>query len=333
MALISVYHSMTMENLTLNNNKTATQDLFCNRRLLDIYQKIIISSFNIPLSITALLGNILIIVALQRPSCLRPSTKLLFGCLAITDLCVGLIGQPLRVTYLMSLEQSKLCYHVWVLYNTLGLIFCGVSLLTLTAISIDRLLALVLGLRYKHLVTLKRVWVAVVALWLSIIAIVIIIFYNFSISDFVVCTILLLCITISTCCYTKIYFALRKHQAQIQGNAHQTQPNRVCSGQSERSTPLNIARYRKSVSSALWVQFTLLACYLPFGVVIAIFAITGRNTPSIDLAWEITTLFVLLNSSLNPFIYCCKIREVRLAVKKTISRFFHCLKWYYDENF
>ena len=215
---------------------------------------------------------------------------------------------------------------MWVLYNTLGLIFCGVSLLTLTAISIDRLLALILGLRYKHLVTLRRVWVVVVISWLSIIAIVITIFYNFSISDFVVSTILLLCIIISTCCYTKIYFTLRKHQAQLQGHAHQTRSNRGCSWQSKRSTPLNIARYRKSVSSALWVNVTLVACYLPIGVIIAIFAITKRNTLSIDLGWEITTVIVFLNSSLNPFIYCWKIREIRLAVTDTISRFCYCLR-------
>ena len=168
-----------------------------------------ISAFNIPFSITASLGNILIIIALQKPSSLYPSSKLLFGCLPITDLCVGVIAQPLRITYLISPEHSRLCCYVRILYNTLALIFCGVSLLTLTTISIDRLLALMLGLRYKHLVTLRRVWVVVVISWLSIIAIVIIIFYNFSISDFVVCTILLLCIIISTCCYTKIHFAYR----------------------------------------------------------------------------------------------------------------------------
>ena len=262
------------------------QDLLCSPRLLDINQKIIISAFNIPFSITALLGNILIIIAIQKPSSLHSSLKLLLGCLAFTDLCVGLIAQPLGVTYLMSLEQSKLCYLVWRLYNTLGLIFCGVSLLTLTTISIDRLLAMMLGLRYKHLVTLRRVWVVVVILWLSIIAIVIIIFYNFSSSDFVVSTILLLCIIISTCCYTKIYFALRKCQAQLQVHSHQSRPTRGCSRQSTRSTSLNRARYKKSVSvsTALWVQLTLVACYLLFTVVIAIFAVTGRNTPSIDLA-------------------------------------------------
>ena len=184
----------------------------------------------------------------------------------------------------MSPEQSRLCYHVRVLYNTLSLIFCGVSLLTLTTISIDRLLALMLGLRYKHLVTLRRVWLVVIILWLSIIALVIIIFYNFSISDFVVCTILLLCIITSTCCYTKIYFALRKRQAQLQVHSHQTRPSRGCLRQSHRSNSLNRARYKKSVSTALWVQLTLVACYLPFSVVIAIFAITGRNTLSIDLA-------------------------------------------------
>ena len=200
-------------------------------------QNIIISAFNVPLPITTLLGNVLILSALQKPSSLYPSTKLLFGSLAVTELCVGLIAQPLRITYSMSPQQSKLCYHVWVLYNTLGLIFCGVSLLTVTKISIDRLLALMLGLRYKHLVTLRRVWVVVVSSWLSIIAIVIIIFYNFSVSDFVVCTIVLLCIIILTCSYTKIYFALRKHQEQLQGNADQTRPSRGSLRQSKICTP------------------------------------------------------------------------------------------------
>ena len=284
----------------------------------------IISAFNIPLSITAFLGNVLIIIALQKPSSLHPSSKLLLSCLAVTDLGVGLIAQPLRVTYLMSTEHSKFCYYVWVLYNTLGLSLCGVSLLTLTVISIDRLLALMLGLRYRHVVTLRRVWIVVVSLWLSMIVIVIITYYLFSLSDFIVCTVLLLCIIISSCSYTKIYFTLRKHQAQL--HSHQTQPKEECSGQSKRSTPLNIVRYRRSVASALWVQMTLVACYLPFGVVTAVSAINGQTTPSIELAWETTIVIVLLNSSLNPLIYCWKINEIRQAGKDTICRLCCCSK-------
>ena len=314
-----------MVNQTVNETETAIQGLSCKTLgLLDVNQRIIISAFNIPLSITAFLGNVLIIIALQKPSSLHPSTKLLLGCLAVTDLGVGLVAQPLRVIYLMSTEQSKFCYYVWALYNTLGLIFCGVSSLSLTVISIDRLLALMLGLRYRHVVTLKRVRVVVISLWLSIVAIVIIIFYVFYVFYFVVWTILLLCIIISTCSYTKIYFTLRKHQAQLQSHAPQVGPSGGSSGKFKRSTPMNIAGYRKSVASALWVQMTLVACYLPFGVIMAVFFITGQATPSIELAWETTIVIASLNSTLNPFIYCWKIKEIRQAGKDIICRFCCC---------
>jgi len=66
---------------------------------------------------------------------------------------------------------------------------------------------------------------------------------------------------------------------------------------------------------------TLVACNLPFGVVMAIFAITGLSTTSLDLAWEATIVVAMLNSALNPFLYCWKIKEIRLSVKDCISRF------------
>jgi len=87
---------MKMVNLTVNDNETAIQGLSCNTiRHLDVDQRIIISAFTIPHSITAFLGNVLIIIALQKPSSLHPSSKLLFGCLAVTDLGVGLIAHYL----------------------------------------------------------------------------------------------------------------------------------------------------------------------------------------------------------------------------------------------
>ena len=77
-----------------------------------------------------------------------------------------------------------------------------------------------------------------------------------------------------------IYLKLRRHQIHMQDqHIHQGQPN------GER-IPLNVARYRKSVASAIWVQSTLLACYLPFRIVFAFLGITGQlhtRTPSISL--------------------------------------------------
>ena len=116
---------------------TSAQQLYCPTGLYGVHLKILISALNIPLCVTAFLGNTLIIIAIKNVSSLCPHSKLLLSCLAATDFCVGAITQPLFVIYLMSPEHSKLCLHILVPSLTIGMVFCGVSLLTLSAISVD----------------------------------------------------------------------------------------------------------------------------------------------------------------------------------------------------
>ena len=80
-----------------------------------------------------------------------------------------------------------------------------------------------------------------------------------------------------------------------------------------------MARYKKSVSSILWVQLALVACYGPWGFLVFLFRINGIEN---DVAWMITTTVVHFNSTLNPILYCWKIREVRQAVKATIKQLY-----------
>ena len=138
-----------MVNYSEDGNHTTIQQMYCMSIYYEAQRRITISVVNIPLSITAFLGNVLIIVALRKVSSLHPPSKLLLGCLASTDLCVGLISQPLYATALMLPKHSNLCFYVNVLTFFTGAIFIGaiLSLLTLTAISVDRLLALLLRLR------------------------------------------------------------------------------------------------------------------------------------------------------------------------------------------
>ena len=100
------------------------------------------------------MGNGLILYPLYKISSLHPSSKCLFSNLACTDIRVGLIFQPSHLAYIISQEHSPICYHGSLINRTLGVIFCGVSVLTLTAISTDRLLAVSLGFRYRQEVTL-----------------------------------------------------------------------------------------------------------------------------------------------------------------------------------
>ena len=283
----------------------------CAPDLIKSHAKIIIFSVNVPLSIIAFLGNVLIILSLLKPlSSLHRASKLLFGCLACTDLCVGIIIHPLFANFLMTPEHSERCFTAQIPLATLGILFCGVSLKTVSAISVDRFLVLKLGLKYREVVTLRRVQIVVAGFWLldSVTALVMI--YNVRIATNITFVVLILCTVTSTVCYTKIYIALRHRQTAVQD---QGQQNR------ERNA-LNIARYRKTVSSALWLQLALVACYLPHGILLSILAISGSVTPFLALTWALTSTLFFFNSSLNPFVYCWKMREIRKAVRDTIRQ-------------
>ena len=167
---------MAQANLTGNGKQTETlQQLRCVGGWTDEIHKqlIFISAINIFMSITAFFGNILILISLRKESSLHPPSKLLYRCLATTDLCVALITEPLHAVYLMSLvhEDWELCLYVLTMGFIADYTLSSVSLLTITAISVDRLLAILLGLRYRQVVTLKRTYVLVIIFWvMSIVA-------------------------------------------------------------------------------------------------------------------------------------------------------------------
>ena len=265
-----------------------------------------LSASNIFLSIAAFLGNVLILVALHKVSSVHPPTKLLFRCLAVTDLCVGFIVQPLfaiHLLYIVSTIKLNIIFF-YITYeadNVSSFILCGVSVLTSAAISVDRLLALLLGLRYRHVVTLRRVRAVIIFVWVICVAHgFIYLFSSNRIALTAVTVLVILSIIISVFSYTKIFLKLRGHHAHVQDHVHQAQQN-------EGEIPLNIARYKKMVSSIAWLQLALFACYVPF----AIATIVGRHERAIDITLYSTRTLVYFNSSLNPALYCWKIREVK----------------------
>ena len=306
-----------MPNLTEQGHHKTMGAFFCEANVPGVHHYIFLPSLNIFLSVTASLGNVLILIALHEESSLYPPSKLMFRCLAITDLCVGLISQPMFAARLLSQinELQNWCYNFRRLGRNVSIVFSGVSLLTVTAISVDRLLALSLGLRYRQVVTVRRVGTILSCFWLVCVTESLIYrFWSSTIALKLMSTTTIPCIITSVYCYAKIFLLLRHHQVQMQADhAHQGQPN-------GGGIPLNIARYRKTVSAALWVQITLVACYLPHAGLVPFLSASSPSKVSLIISFKYAGTLVLLNSSLNPFLYCWKIREVRQAVKDTLKQ-------------
>ena len=89
---------------------------------------------------SAFAGNSLILVALYKESSLHPPSKLLYRCLATTDLLVGLVPQPLNALYWVSVFQENwsLCRYAFDATKTIAYVLLLVTLMTMTAISVDR---------------------------------------------------------------------------------------------------------------------------------------------------------------------------------------------------
>ena len=286
-------------------------------------------ALNIFPSIFATLGNVLILVALRKVSSIHPPTKLLFRCLAVTDLCVGLLGQPLYVyvNYIgLHFDIGNFMEELQGVLDFVLVLLFAVSPLTSAAISVDRLLALLLGLRYRHVVTLCRVRLVITCFWFIAVsnaslycgALFPFHYKLFFASWWMFLALIMVSIIISTFSYTKIFFTFRHQQAQVRDHVQPEQSSRV------RSV-LNIARYKKTVYSVAWIQFAMLACYGPF-IVISFFWHFGNidYSTEVGVAVRVSTCLIFLNSSLNPVLYCWRIKDIRQEVKNLIRKCLCC---------
>ena len=137
-------------------------------------------------------------------------SKLLCRNLVMTDLCVAIIVQPLQITHLMSAVNEKWdicdCTNLSTLF--IGRILCAVSLLTASVISVDRLFALLLGLRCRQFVTLKRACETVIVFWFLPIVSSSAFFLNLLVATRYQYIVTALCLVTTMFSYKEIFFTL-----------------------------------------------------------------------------------------------------------------------------
>ena len=264
--------------------------------------------FNSFLSFTAIMLNMLTIHAIRKTSSLPKTLKTLLLSLAVSDVGVGLLSQPFYTSLLVKwLQQNNPDCKAYMMFTVIIIVFSTASFFGVVAVSVDRFLAIHLHLRYQELVTHKRVVVVVISIWLLSV------FFSSMISwtaydiyflvDFLLGIVSLVLTAIVN---IKIYLTVQLHKNQIQA----LQVQNV--GQNGEVIA-NFARVIKSAVCVFYVYLVFLVCYVPFFISVAAETING---PSISLkrfsAFSWTLLF--LNSSLNPLIYCWRMRHIRHAV-------------------
>ena len=249
--------------------------------------------------------NILTIQAMSKTSSLpKPLKTLLLG-LAVSDLGVDLLAQPLYIACLI-----KPTYSTIIMFIIVTVLFANASFFFIVAISVDRFLAIHLHLRYQELVTHKRVVAVVISIWtLSLLFPALLISYLKLEKPVlvVISAIFGFCFMIIAIIYSRMYSTARHHANQIQVLQIQVAQN---------SQIESDARKIKSAISMFYVYLVFLVCYFPHYCVRVAFAYFIKSPPNttLDGVYRYSLTLVFLNSSLNPVIYGWKMKHIRHAM-------------------
>ena len=277
------------------------------------YLHLTLCVFNAYLSYSATMLNIVAIYAIRKTSSLSKNLKKLLLSLTVSDLGVGLLVQPIYIAHVMDSQQNNATNDTDNVIYTAFLIeanfFTYASLFGVMALCADRFLAIHLHLRYQELVTHKRVVAVVVSLWVISALISLIRLFipkNIMYMSFVI--IESACIITATSLGLKLYLTLRRHINQIQ-------VPQVAQNDQGKS----VQRKRKSAMASLYVYLVFIACYLPN--ICRLFITATIPEPRIDLRFYTPTL-LFLNSTLNPLIYCWKMKRIQHTIVGTLRNLF-----------
>ncbi|XP_078344138.1 histamine H2 receptor-like [Oculina patagonica] len=257
---------------------------------------------NAPLMLISILGNALILAAIIRTPSIRSTSMIILCSLAVSDLLVGLIAQPIYITH--QITEDGFVYDVW---RMIGASLCGVSLLTITAITVDRFMALHYHMRYATLVTKSRVKYTLVIIWSISFHVSGFDFWNRHVYSSLLSSIIIICVIISTFSYIRIYLIVRRHQIQMDAQQQAVQSSNV-------EYNLNMVRLKRSAMNTFVFYIALILCYFPSYVILTLHFMSEKKWQT---EWYFALTAVFINSSINPFLYCWRLRELRTAVVKT----------------
>ena len=266
-------------------------------------------------AIVATLANILVFSVIRKTTSLHLPSKMLLCSLILTDLGVGLVSQPSFAVFLIAKANNlpSIRCSCTIFFAVTTCILSSVSLVTITAISLDRYIAFCVHLRYREIVTAKRVCLVLVALWSFGVFYGCTWVWNTVLYSRLALVTFSVSFLVTSLAYTKIYRGLRNRR-KLQMQDHGQVQIRQDSG-----SRLDLVQYRRSTSNMLWIYGLFIMCYLPYLCAMAVRQFVER-TAFVQCILEFTVTIMLLNSCLNPFLYCFRLPEIRAEVLQTLRK-------------
>lgn len=308
-AFLNVHEAKNMVDCRLKNVETLNTNI-----------RLMFGILNASLSVASLFGNLIIIVVILYHPGLRTRPNHLICCLAITDLFVGLVVQPMVAARLVLRPLWDKCLMAD-LVTYVGSVLCGTSACLLCVISYDRYLHIVKWQTYDILMTRKRLSVLIAICWsIPLIGSLFCLFHYLRTIYYILLTILSSSIAVIVSFYYKQIFVFVREKRKVL-HAKRLPESSETSDQAQFKRHLQLA-----VNFAIIISCFVI-CWLPltiFSIYVVVIDLTSKAsvTPDRNLVTirYIVVTFGMLNSSINPVIYFWRNKALREGTLKFIVK-------------
>ena len=308
--------NLSVSNLT--NISQAIASVAMDDEALDVPLKIsyiitvILNSISCPFTVAL---NVLVIMGVKRRPRLQSCANILLACLAVTDALTGVFVQPTfiirRIFQLLGEINTDIVRTLHIFFLTVVTFSSALHLMLVTC---ERLIAIKYTMAYPHLVTTQNIKVAVTSSWVLALFFSVLrwplsdLLFNESVAEklrkMIVFIVLTFCVVFMTTSYAILY----KEAAR--------QKNKLKAQQLPQEDVERFVKERKALKTTVYVVGAVLLCLSP-GALSKFVFITAEQNSTYLAPWFRTT--AMLNSLLNPLIYCWRQKEIRQFVCRISS--------------
>lgn len=273
---------------------------------------------NVLISLIAFTGNLSLLLAVRRTISLQTISNFFIASLSAADLLVGGIYIPASV--LIHSLSPKILNHIFLFVFSFSVVqSLTASTLSVCAISIDRLVAIIRPLKYPYIITSKVLHITVGSIWfISFMAVVpSVIIDRQSVwkfwTTFLMLT-LILPLSVIVFCYYKITKICKKQLKKTSISFRQ------------RNRYIWAIKSHKAAKTFMIIFISFVVCFSPNAIAAMVYALKHDDCITVSEAdtyvWTANIAFI--NSALNPIIYGIRNRSLRKGMTRQLTRLLVC---------
>ena len=257
--------------------------------------------------------NLLVMIAVKTKVRLQSMSNMALACLALTDVMVGLVVQPLFIAQIWNIIQGETtasACSIQIASKLSSFLFCLSSIVHLSLISVDRYIAIMPPYIYLQTVTKHRVLIATALAWTLTLIINTLLIIDVEMVRAIFTAVLFSLISVVVFCNMIVYRQAHRQEKQIAAQ------------QIDIATKENFLSHKRAFKLTLMIITLTVISYFP-GTIFLRFKEPLKNVVSLG---TLTSIFMVVgsvaafNSLVNPFIYCIRLRQFRVAFIELLTR-------------